>query len=81
MTIVDTPGIGENDHLTDVLLTYLPNAVAFIYVINASNSGGIQDDYVSNDGIYYHHVYIWNTILITKLTSTHTIKYGTLYLT
>ncbi|KAL4236331.1 hypothetical protein ACF0H5_004718 [Mactra antiquata] len=46
ITIVDTPGIGENDTLTEVLLSYLPKAVAFIYVVNSANSGGIQDDHL-----------------------------------
>ena len=46
VTIVDTPGIGEGDEMTKRLMDYLPNAVAFIYVINSSNAGGIQDDRV-----------------------------------
>lgn len=44
VSIVDTPGIGEGDEMTKRLMNYLPNAVAFIYVINSSNSGGLQDD-------------------------------------
>ena len=43
---MDTPGIGEGDEMTKRLMDYLPNAVAFIYVINSSNAGGIQDDRV-----------------------------------
>ena len=44
---MDTPGIGEDaigEEITNRLMSYLPNAVAFIYVINSSNSGGLQDD-------------------------------------
>ena len=44
--IVDTPGIGESNEMTDKLLQYLPKAVAFIYVINSSNAGGVQSDRV-----------------------------------
>ncbi|XP_062578136.1 bacterial dynamin-like protein [Saccostrea cucullata] len=43
-TIVDTPGIGENEEMTEVLLNFLTEAVAFIYVINTTNAGGVQDD-------------------------------------
>ena len=46
---MDTPGIGEDaigDEITNRLMSYLPNAVAFIYVINSYNSGGLQDDRV-----------------------------------
>ncbi|KAL4237147.1 hypothetical protein ACF0H5_005527 [Mactra antiquata] len=46
ITIVDTPGIGETDTLTEILLSYLPKAVAFIFVVNSANSGGIQEDYL-----------------------------------
>lgn len=47
MTIVDTPGIGEGKDMTNRLFEYLPNAMAFIYVLNSANSGGVQDDKVS----------------------------------
>ncbi|XP_021346775.1 uncharacterized protein LOC110446114 [Mizuhopecten yessoensis] len=42
--IVDTPGVGENSEMTSRLLDYLPKAVAFIYVINSENAGGVQQD-------------------------------------
>lgn len=43
---MDTPGVGKNK--TGRLFEYLPNAIAFIYVINASNAGGVEnDDWVS----------------------------------
>lgn len=45
--IVDTPGIGpDHQNLTKRLFKYLPNALAFIYVLNASNAGGVQSDRV-----------------------------------
>ena len=46
VTIVDSPGVGESDELTDRLMEYLPRAAAFIYVINSSNAGGVQEDRV-----------------------------------
>ena len=45
---MDTPGIGsDNPKLTDKLFDFLPNALAFIYVLNSSNNGGVQEDRVS----------------------------------
>lgn len=46
--IVDTPGIGSLDHpeLTARLFEFLPRAVAFIYIINASQAGGLERDRV-----------------------------------
>ena len=46
--IVDSPGVGEPDIMDDIVVNYLPNAFAFIYVINSSNAGGVQRDRVSN---------------------------------
>lgn len=43
---VDTPGIGENDTLTNILLDFLPHAVSFVFIINARNAGGVQEDRV-----------------------------------
>ena len=45
--IVDRPGVGESDIMDEIVLNYLPNAFAFIYVINSSNAGGVQTDRVS----------------------------------
>lgn len=46
--IVDTPGILSMDHpeLTARVFEFLPRAVAFIYIINASNAGGLEKDRV-----------------------------------
>lgn len=43
---VDTPGVGESKEMTEKLLEYLPEALVFIYVINSSNAGGVQEDRV-----------------------------------
>ena len=34
--------------MDESVVNYLPNAFAFIYVINSSNAGGVQRDRVSN---------------------------------
>ena len=47
MVIVDSPGIGESDIMDDIVKQYLPEAFAFIYVINTANAGGVQRDRVS----------------------------------
>lgn len=49
--IVDTPGFGdekeekEND-VEDQMRSYLANALAFVFVVNVSNAGGLQTDRV-----------------------------------
>lgn len=42
--LVDTPGIGGSGEVTHKLKEYLPNALSFIFVINASSAGGMQKD-------------------------------------
>lgn len=44
--LVDTPGIGGSGEFTGKLMDYIPNAVAFIFVINVANAGGMQNDRV-----------------------------------
>ncbi|XP_035668158.1 uncharacterized protein LOC118410507 isoform X2 [Branchiostoma floridae] len=44
ITIVDSPGVGENEKLTEMVKKYLPNAFAFMYIINSANAGGVQPD-------------------------------------
>ena len=45
--IVDSPGIGDSEQVCKIALEYLPQAFAFIYVINSQNAGGLQEDRVS----------------------------------
>ena len=45
--IIDSPGVGESEKMDQILMSYLPKAFAFIYVINSANAGGIQRDRVS----------------------------------
>lgn len=44
MILVDTPGIGGSGNVTNKLIEYLPNALLFIFVINAGSAGGMQND-------------------------------------
>ena len=45
--IIDSPGVGEADEMDDMVIQYLPEAFAFIYVANSSLGGGVQKDKVS----------------------------------
>lgn len=45
VTIVDTPGIGDDDQedVAGKMLDYLKNALAVVFVINVANAGGFND--------------------------------------
>lgn len=45
--IIDTPGFGdfEQKHVTEEMMSYLTNALAFVFVVNVA--GGLHDDRVS----------------------------------
>ena len=45
--IVDSPGISDSKDVNKIAIEYLPQAFAFIYVVNSSNAGGLQEDRVS----------------------------------
>ena len=45
--IVDSPGIGDTEQVSEITLEYLSQAYAFLYVINSPNAGGLQEDRVS----------------------------------
>lgn len=53
VTIVDTPGVGDNEQDTGALMMmdYLKNAVAVVFVLNVANAGGIQ-----NDRVFFYYV-------------------------
>lgn len=57
--IVDTPGCGDmgQKEVSDMMMSYLPNALAFVFVLNVSNAGGIQDDRVSKGKEKYTKVF------------------------
>ena len=48
MTIVDKPGIGDDDQedVTTKMMNYVQNALAVVFVINVANAGGVQNDRV-----------------------------------
>ena len=48
--IVDTPGIGDRDQesVAKLMMDYIPKALAFVFVLNVANAGGIQQDRVFN---------------------------------
>jgi hypothetical protein len=56
VTIVDSPGVGESEEMTEKLVKYLPKAVAFIYIVNSANAGGIQEDTVYQRIFVYNHM-------------------------
>ena len=43
---MDSPGIGESGIMDYIEKEYIPEAFAFIYVINSANAGGIKPDRV-----------------------------------
>ena len=47
IVIIDSPGVGESDIMDATVTQYLPQAFAFIYVINSANPVGIQKDRAS----------------------------------
>ena len=56
---MDSPGVGESGIMDDIVKEYIPEAFAFIYVINSVNAGGIQRDRVrESSDIVYHCVSI-----------------------
>ncbi|XP_028395813.1 dual serine/threonine and tyrosine protein kinase-like [Dendronephthya gigantea] len=44
IVIVDSPGIGESNVLDDVVNDYFLTAFCFVYVIDSSHAGGVQND-------------------------------------
>jgi len=46
VVIIDSPGVGESNIMEEIVTQYLPQAFAFIYVINSANAWGVQKDRV-----------------------------------
>lgn len=46
--IVDTPGMEDRVEkgVVEKMMEYLPNALAFVFVVNAAAAGGLQNDRV-----------------------------------
>ncbi|KAH3832203.1 uncharacterized protein LOC127878040 [Dreissena polymorpha] len=43
VVIVDSPGVGESEEMNAMVLDYVCTAAAFIYVIDITNAGGVQE--------------------------------------
>ncbi|KAK3585743.1 hypothetical protein CHS0354_020317 [Potamilus streckersoni] len=43
VVLVDTPGIGERDALTRQVVEFVPKAAGYIFIIDSSHAGGVQD--------------------------------------
>ena len=63
--IVDTPGIGDEDQevVAQMMLDYLPKALAIVFVLNVANAGGIQQDRV----IFFNDQFLICTLVIPCL--------------
>ena len=57
MVIIDSPGVGESDIMDEIVTQYLPQAFAFLYVINSANAGGVQKDRVSSSSLCFFCFY------------------------
>ncbi|CAH3030375.1 unnamed protein product, partial [Porites evermanni] len=44
IVIIDSPGVGESDEMDEIVIKYLPEAFAFIYVANSTIAGGVKKD-------------------------------------
>lgn len=44
--LVDTPGIGHNESLDNILFDFLPEVSSLIFVVDAANAGGTHEDRV-----------------------------------
>ena len=53
MVIIDSPGVGESNIMDEIVTQYLPQAFAFLYVINSANAEGVQKDRVSIEYAYH----------------------------
>ncbi|KAL3867854.1 hypothetical protein ACJMK2_040700 [Sinanodonta woodiana] len=42
LVIVDSPGIGDTQEMTNLVLDFILEAYTFIYLINSTNAGGVQ---------------------------------------
>lgn len=49
LVFVDTPGIGENDEMDEVITRFVAanHIMGFMYVIMSNNAGGVQEDRVT----------------------------------
>lgn len=43
LVLVDSPGVGETEAMKKMVLDYITNAAAFIFVIDSKNAGGMLE--------------------------------------
>ncbi|KAL3883488.1 hypothetical protein ACJMK2_029745 [Sinanodonta woodiana] len=43
IVLIDTPGIGERDALTKQVVEFVPKCAGYIFVVDSSRAGGVQD--------------------------------------
>ena len=51
VSLVDTPGVGEDNNLTALVQEAMKHCAGVIYVINTSQAGGISTDRVGTDRV------------------------------
>lgn len=53
---MDSPGLNESEQMDEVLMNYLPNAFAFIYILDVSQAGGLLKESTTKvlGGPFYH---------------------------
>ncbi|XP_078691940.1 uncharacterized protein LOC144922170 [Branchiostoma floridae x Branchiostoma belcheri] len=44
IVIVDSPGVGESKIMDQVVADHIPESFAFLYIIDSSRAGGVQED-------------------------------------
>lgn len=81
IVIIDSPGVGESKEMDDMVIQYLPEAFAFIYVVNIADAGAVKDRvstwiylvwvpsdslHGSNSKLRILHVYSNSSIYISK---------------
>lgn len=75
--IIDTPDFGdlEQKHVAEKMMTYLPNALAFVFVINAANTGGLQEHRVLIIRcIYIKYIYLLINMMLHSLVLRKTLR-------
>lgn len=71
VTIVDTPGTGDfaQEEVAKKMRSYLPNALAFVFVVNVPNAGGLQDDRVYIICYFFIHIKLSRNLIMTLFSN------------
>ena len=70
---MDSPGLGESEQMDEVLMNYLPNAFAFIYILDVSRAGGLDKESTNKvlGGPFYH---AWGFLIEVNTRHSHIEK-------